>query len=215
MVNFIVEAKRQISLSASDTIKNVEQWKRQSCAMFDMVQHQVLRSHEDRHESIAVNNNMDKKMSKKATVSGSSAKKSSTAAKKPYVRTKKLKKIAKKPSVTATAAPAAASKTLVKKPSTAVGTAKKTSTSSIEQKVANPSKGTAQGSTNHISDFLPDLSSDSSSDEATENLPAAEKASCPSMPSMLLLTNAVRQSHSTITHANHDVFLLCCHLFIP
>lgn len=197
-MNFIAESKRQISLDARDTIKRVEQWQRQSCAMFDMVQQHILHNHDDRHESIeAVNNKTNKKPSKNAIVSGSNAKKSSTAAKKPpaiakksSVRAKKLKKIAKKPPVTAKAPPAAASKPLVKKPSTSFGSAKKTSSiSSIKQKVANSFKRTANGSTKQILNCLPDLSSESSSDESTENLPVTEKATCPSMPSMLLLSN--------------------------
>lgn len=196
-MNFIAESKRQITLDARDTIKRVEQWQRQSCAMFDMVQQHILHNHDDRHESIAVNNNTNEKPSKKVTVNGSSAKKSSTAAKKPpaiakktSVIAKKLKKIAKKPSMTAKVALAAASNTFTKKPSTAIGTAKKTSsTSSIKQKVANSSKGTAHNSVNQSLDCLPDLSSDSSSDESTENLPVAKEVSCPSMPGMLLLTN--------------------------
>lgn len=199
LVNFIVESKRQLSLDARDTIKKVEQWQRQSCAMFDMVQQQILQNHDDRHESmdIAVNSNAHEKTFTKATVSGSSAKKSSTAAKKtpaiakkPSVRTKKLKKIAKKTSVSAKAAPAAASKAFGKKPSTAAGTANKASTSSSKQKKANSSKGTAHGLTNQI---LPDLSSDSSSDESTENSPVSQKSSCPSMPGTSL--SPIRQSY--------------------
>lgn len=196
-MNFIVESKRQILLNARDTIERVEQWQRQSCAMFDMVQQQILHNnlHDDRHEPVAVKNK--KKTSKKSTVNRSSAKKSSIAAKKSTaiakkasVTAKKPKVIAKKPSVTAKTASAAASKTPVKKPSTkTIGTVKKQSSSSIKRNVKNSPKKTAHSSAVRNLKCLPDSSSESSSDESTENVPIVEKATCPSMPSMLLLIN--------------------------
>lgn len=188
-MNFIAQSKRQILLDARETIKRVEQWQRQTCALMDMVQQHVLHSHDDRHESIAVTNNASEKPPKKTIVNGSSAKLPSRAAKKPpsiakksSVRSKKLKNVAKKSVVTAKAA---APKPLAKKPSRA----KKSSTSSIKQKAANSSKATANRSANLISNCLPEMTSDSSSEESGENVPIAKEATCPSMPSMLLFAN--------------------------
>lgn len=189
-MNFIVESKRQIGLDARDTIKRIEQWHRQSCAMLDMAQQHILQDLRDDHpEPTTVNNT--KKTSKKAALNRSSAKKSSidvkksTAnAKKASETAKKSKKIAQKQSTTAKTAPAAASKAPKEKPPSATnGTAKKSSSSSAKQNVANSSKKSAHRSADQHLNCLPDLSSDSSSDdEPTENVPVAKTATCPSMP---------------------------------
>lgn len=177
-MNFIAESKRQIMSDAQDTIKKVEQWQRQTCAMFDMVQQHIVHNlQDDRHESIAVKN------VKKTSIKKPTVKKPTAIAKKPSLPPKKSTTIARKPSVLGKKPPSLASKTSMKKPSTKIGTAKKRS--SIIRKVVNSSKQNAHCSAQQILDCLPDLSSDSSSEQSTEDVLVTEKVACPSMPSML------------------------------
>lgn len=190
-------------MDARESIKQIGQRERQLYAIFDMFQQHVLHSpQDDRHEPIAVKHL--KNLSKKSAVNRSSAKKSSIGAKKPSaiakkasVKATKPKVVAKKQSVTAKTASTAASKAPVKKPSATPmkkpsnGTEKKQSSSSIKRNVEKSwkSKEIAHSSAAQISNCLPDLSSDSSSDESTENVPVVEKASCPSMPSKFVIAD--------------------------
>lgn len=193
MANFIAESKRQTVSDAQETIRRIEQWQRQTCAIFDMVQQHFVHNLQDgRHESVAVKN--VKKTAKKATsnkppVKKLSVRKSTAVAKKPSSTPKKSATIAKKPLVSAKAPTTSTvqSKTPMKKPSKSIGRPKKSSKSSTKQSVKKPSEGNARGSTEQNLDCLPDLSSDSSSEESVNDVPAAavEKSSCPSMPSML------------------------------
>lgn len=164
----------------------VEERQRQTCAMFDMVLQQIVHNlQDDRHESKKAVKNV-KKTLKKATVNKSSVKKSSVkksiaVVKKPSATPKKSTTIAKKPSVLAKTPSSTASKTPMKKPSTKIGAAKKSSTSSKKQNVETSAEQTL--------DCLPDLSSETPSEESIEDVSVAESVTCPSMPSMLSHVN--------------------------
>lgn len=65
------------------------------------------------------------------------------------------------------------------------------------------SKGTAHDSTRQILNSLPELSSESSSDESTENSPATQKATCPSMPSIQSYISAAASNGSNGDASGH------------
>lgn len=188
MLTFIAESKRQIALDARNSIKQVEQWERQTCAMFDMIQQHIVHNLQDdrrhRHESIEKStvNGVKKASEPPATVRKSTVTKSSVAAKKLSAKiVKKTATTAKKPIV---------AKTSVKKAAPApIVPAKKRSTVSIKRNVEKPPRKSADfaAERSHL-DGLPDLSSECSRQLSPENTPTrSEHSACPSMPGMLNL----------------------------
>lgn len=192
-MNFIAESKRQIGLDAQNSIKQIRQWQRRTCAMFDMIrQHVVSNLQDDRrhhsYESIEkLTVNGVKKASKpappppppsRATLDKSSVKKSSVAAKKSSVIVNKASVMAKKP--------VALKKSVNKAAPTPIVPAKKSSTASIKRNVEKkpPKQSAASAAKRCRLDSLPDLSAECSRQQSPENTPVRSEPVCPSMPGM-------------------------------
>lgn len=193
MIKFITESKRQTMLDAQNAREKIEQWQRQTCAMFDMLQQHIVQNLQDESHVKSIVNGVKQPSKQPAIVNKSSVKTpSASVANKLSAIVKKATVTVKKPIKTFMKKAAATAPPLAPAP---IVTEKKGSTTSIKRNAVKSSKQKADSPAKRHVNSLPNLDAECTREQTPEKMPVvSDRMACPSMPSTF--TNYARLNRS-------------------